>query len=139
MASDCWDKFSIVFFVLLCEVLIFNSYFTTMSYFAEVLRNTWLMEMTWLINSYVPRSLLSSMTVQSRQITLLHVFPLSLSTSPCSFVNQADGYWSKLSLLQVLEMESLFLMPDILRIDLACLLKDVQEAEKQKLHLVNGL
>ncbi|KAI0498201.1 hypothetical protein KFK09_021442 [Dendrobium nobile] len=36
---------------------------------------------------------------------------------------------------QVLEMESLFLMPDISRNDLACLLKDVQAEEKQKLHL----
>ncbi|KAL0911606.1 hypothetical protein M5K25_019761 [Dendrobium thyrsiflorum] len=36
---------------------------------------------------------------------------------------------------QVLEMESLFLMPDISRSDLACLLKDVQAEEKQKLHL----
>ncbi|KAL0911608.1 hypothetical protein M5K25_019761 [Dendrobium thyrsiflorum] len=45
----------------------------------------------------------------------------------------------KLSILQVLEMESLFLMPDISRSDLACLLKDVQAEEKQKLHLVNGL
>ncbi|PKU66473.1 hypothetical protein MA16_Dca018175 [Dendrobium catenatum] len=40
-----------------------------------------------------------------------------------------------LSILQVLEMESLFLMPDISRNDLACLLKDVQAEEKQKLHL----
>ncbi|PON66871.1 DNA repair REX1-B protein [Parasponia andersonii] len=36
---------------------------------------------------------------------------------------------------QVLEMESLFLNPDCCRVDLAKLLRAVQEQEKQKLHL----
>ncbi|XP_020583055.1 uncharacterized protein LOC110026456 [Phalaenopsis equestris] len=36
---------------------------------------------------------------------------------------------------EVLEMESLFLMPETSRSDLACLLKEVQVQEKQKLHL----
>lgn len=41
--------------------------------------------------------------------------------------------------LQVLEMESLLLMPDLSRGDLADLLKAVQAQEKQKLHLVPRL
>ncbi|KAK8961418.1 hypothetical protein KSP40_PGU020623 [Platanthera guangdongensis] len=38
---------------------------------------------------------------------------------------------------KVLEMESLFLMPDISRSDLACLLRNVQAEEKKKLHMVS--
>ncbi|PKA61841.1 hypothetical protein AXF42_Ash008673 [Apostasia shenzhenica] len=52
---------------------------------------------------------------------------------------RAEAYtrWqrAKFSSLQVLEMESLFLMPDISRGDLSGLLKAVQEQEKKKLHL----
>ncbi|CAK9163416.1 unnamed protein product [Ilex paraguariensis] len=36
---------------------------------------------------------------------------------------------------QVLELESLFVGPDYCREDLACLLRDIQTQEKQKLHL----
>lgn len=41
--------------------------------------------------------------------------------------------------VQVLEMESLFLNPDYCRVDLAKLLRSVQEQEKQKLHLVTNV
>ncbi|KAH0454809.1 hypothetical protein IEQ34_016733 [Dendrobium chrysotoxum] len=51
-----------------------------------------------------------------------------LLSQPSFLVDNIDGK-------DVLEMESLFLMPDISRNDLACLLKDVQAEEKQKLHL----
>ncbi|XP_038978071.1 uncharacterized protein LOC120108519 [Phoenix dactylifera] len=40
---------------------------------------------------------------------------------------------------QVLEMESLLLMPDLCRDDLAGLLRDVQAQEKQKLHLTASI
>lgn len=47
------------------------------------------------------------------------------------------GMYLNLNLwFQVLEMESLLLMPDLCRVDLAELLKAVQVQEKQKLHLV---
>ena len=57
---------------------------------------------------------------------------------PCSifffFINKCSIF--KIELVQVLEMESLFMNPDYGRTDLAQLLRAVQEQEKQKLHLV---
>lgn len=53
--------------------------------------------------------------------------------SMLSFIAQ---YMSLSCNLQVLEMESLLMMPDLSRDDLANLLKAVQAQEKQKLHLV---
>lgn len=39
-------------------------------------------------------------------------------------------------MVQVIEMESLFMAPDHCRVDLAQMLRAVQAQEKQKLHLV---
>lgn len=71
------------------------------------------------------------MTVQNKCV----IFSFKENIIQC--VLNCMGMYLNLNLwFQVLEMESLLLMPDLCRVDLAELLKAVQAQEKQKLHLV---